>query len=84
MGKGKRYDNEPKLNYTKVFAVAIAIIVLIIAIIAIKNILTKAKNTKPLEIKNYFAVYQDEKWGILGSDGEMRSEERRVGKEGRL
>jgi len=71
MGKGKRYDNEPKLNYTKVFAVAIAIIVLIIAIIAIKNILTKAKNTKPLEIKNYFAVYQDEKWGILGSDGEM-------------
>ena len=39
MGKGKRYDNEPKLNYTKVFAVAIAIIVLIIAIIAIKNIL---------------------------------------------
>lgn len=71
MGKGKRYDNEPKLNYTKVFAVAIAIVVLIIAIIAIKNILTKAKNTKPLEMKNYFAVYQDEKWGILGSNGEM-------------
>lgn len=71
MGSGKRYSNEAKLNYKKVFAVMIAIIVIIMAIIAIKIILTKAKNTKPVEILNYFALYQDNKWGILGSNGEV-------------
>lgn len=71
MSRGRRYDNEAKLNYKKVFAVVIALIVLIMAVIAIKNILTKAKNTKPLEKINYFALYQDEKWGILGSNGEL-------------
>ena len=71
MSNGKRYSNEPKLNYKKVFAVIIAIIVIIMAIIAIKNILTKAKNTSPVELLNYFALYQDEKWGILGSNGEI-------------
>lgn len=70
MSGGKRYSNEPKLNYKKVFAVIIAIIVIIMAMIAIKNILAKAKNTKPLEKLNYFALYKDEKWGILGSNGE--------------
>ena len=71
MSRGKRYDSEAKLNYKKVFAVIIAIVVLIIAIIAVKKILTKAKNTKPLEKINYFAVYSDNKWGVLGSDGKI-------------
>ena len=38
MSKGRRFNDEPKLNYKKVFAVIIAIIVFIIAIIVIKNI----------------------------------------------
>lgn len=46
MSKGRRYDNEAKLNYKKVFAVIIAIIVIIIAIIAIKNYLQKPKTQK--------------------------------------
>lgn len=71
MGSGRRYSDEAKLNYKKVFAVIIAIIVVIMAIIVIKNILTKAKNTKPLVKNNYVALYQDEKWGILGSNGEI-------------
>ena len=70
MSRGRRYSGEGKLNYKKVFAVIIAIIVFIMAIFIIKNILTKAKNTKPVEIINYFAIYQDNKWGILGSNGE--------------
>ena len=32
MAKGKRYDNEPKLNMKKVFGVIIALIVLIMII----------------------------------------------------
>lgn len=71
MSKGRRYNGEAKLNLKKVFAVLIAFVVLIMAIIMLKKVLTKAKNTKPLEIINYFALYQDEKWGILGSNGEI-------------
>ena len=71
MSRGRRYDENAKLNYTKVFAVIIAFVVLIVAIITLKNILTKAKNTKLVEVIDYFALYQDNKWGILGSNGEI-------------
>lgn len=70
MSRGKRYDTEAKLNYKKVFAVVIAIVVIIISIIAIQKLLTKAKNTKTVETLSYFALYSDNKWGILGSNGE--------------
>ena len=70
MSRGKRYSGEAKLNYKKVLAVTIAIIVFILAIIMIKKVITKAKDTKPIEITNYFAFYKDEKWGVLNSNGE--------------
>ena len=70
MSKGRRYDREEKLNYKKVFAVIIAIIVIIIAIIAIRKLFTKAKNTKTLEKTDYFALYSENKWGIIDSKGE--------------
>lgn len=71
MSKGKRYDSEAKLNYKKVFAVIIAFIVIIIAIIAVKKLFTKAKNAKTLEKTDYFALYSDNKWGIIDSKGEQ-------------
>ena len=70
MSKGKRYNEEEKLNVKKVFAVIIAIIVLVIVGFMLKNILSKAKNTKPVEAVNYYALYQDAKWGIIGTNGE--------------
>ena len=71
MSRGKRYDGERKLNLKKVFAVIIALIVIIILVLMFKQILTKAKNTKPVESIDYYALYVDEKWGILGSNGEI-------------
>ena len=71
MSRGRRYDTGAKLNMKKVFAVIIAIIVFIVGIVMVTKVLTKAKNTKPLNLVNYFALYQDEKWGILGSNGEI-------------
>ena len=41
MSRGKRYDTEPKLNMTKVFAVVIAIAVIIMFVFIIKGIFTK-------------------------------------------
>ena len=69
MGKGRRYSAEEHLNLKKVFAVIIAFVVIIMAIVIVKKVLTKAKNSTPIEILDYFALYQDDKWGILGSNG---------------
>lgn len=71
MSKGKRYDGETKLNLKKVFAVIIALVVIIMAIIMLVKVLTKAKNTKSIDIVNYFALYNEQKWGILGSNGKI-------------
>ena len=45
MSRGKRYDTEPKLNMKKVFAVIIAIAVIIMFIFIIKKLLVKDKDT---------------------------------------
>ncbi len=66
MNKGKRYE-EPKLNLKKVFAVIIAIIVVIMFIFIIKGILTKDKEQVKITSKDYFVVYQNNKWGIIDS-----------------
>lgn len=68
MSRGKRYDTEAKLNYQKVFAVLIAIAVVIMFIFIIKNVLKeREKVTKDYE---YFALYASNKWGVINQDGE--------------
>ncbi len=49
MSKGRRYDKEPKLNMKKVFAVIIAILVIIMSILMIKGIFSN-KSTKKLVV----------------------------------
>ena len=67
--KGKRYDTEPKLNYKKVFAVIIAIVVLVMFIFIIKNILSNNTDKARITSDSYFAVYADNKWGVINSLG---------------
>lgn len=68
MSRGKRYDTEAKLNYQKVFAVIIAIVVLIMFIFIIKNVLKERQEiNKEYE---YFALYAQNKWGVINQDGE--------------
>lgn len=68
MSRGKRYDADAKLNYQKVFAVIIAIAVVIMFIFIIKNVLKeREKVTKDYE---YFALYANNKWGVINQDGE--------------
>lgn len=71
MGKGKRYDGEPKLNMKKVFAVLIAVVVIIMFIMEIKKLMTPTdtKDEKVVATK-YFAVYTNDKWGVINSKGE--------------
>ena len=68
--RGRRYE-EPKLNMKKVFAVIIAFIVVIMVIFVIKGILSKNKEQGKITSKDYFAVYKDEKWGVIDQNGDM-------------
>ena len=69
MGRGRRYE-EPKLNMKKVFAVIIAIIVVIMFIFMIKGLLTKDKDQGKIISKDYFTCFKDNKWGVIDSNGE--------------
>lgn len=70
MSKGKRYE-EPKLNLKKVFAVILAIIVVIMFIFIIKGILTKDKEQVKITSKDYAVIFQDNKWGVIDSNGNV-------------
>lgn len=70
MGRGRRYE-EPKLNLKKVFAVIIAIVVVIMFVFIIKGILSKDKKQTKISSKNYVAIFQDNKWGVMDSSGNI-------------
>ena len=70
MSRGRRYE-EPKLNMKKVFAVIIAIIVIIMCVVMIKGILDRDKEQGKIASKNYFAAYQNNKWGVIDSEGNI-------------
>lgn len=70
--KGKRYSNENKLNYTKIFAVLIFFIVFAMMILGIKKLLTtKTSPTGRISTISYFPVYTNKKWGVIDSTGEI-------------
>ena len=53
----------------KVFAVIIAIVVIIMFIFIIKGLLTKDDTNGKITSESYFAVYKDNKWGVINSSG---------------
>jgi len=70
MSKGKRYDDEPKLNLKKVFGTIITIAVIIMVIVTINKILGQKAAEIATEKLQYFATYVDGKWGVINNKGE--------------
>ncbi len=69
--RGRRYDTEPKLNVKKVIATIIAFLVLIMVIASIIILLKTGKNEElKVETIKYFALYTNDKWGVINSKGE--------------
>lgn len=68
--RGRRFETEPKLNMKKVFAVLIAIAVVIMFVFIIKGILDKGTDKGKITSENYFTMFKDNKWGIINSNGE--------------
>ena len=56
MSRGRRYSEDQHLNYTKVFAVIIAIVVIIMCIVIVKNLLSKQKEKIDEQSKDYYAI----------------------------
>ena len=67
--RGKRYTEESKLNYGKIVAVIVAFAVIIMFGLAIKHLLTYDV-TEFFGKKEYFALYSENKWGVINSAGE--------------
>jgi len=68
--KGRRYDNEPKLNIKKVIAVILVIVVIIMFIITIKKLLnTEDKEYTKNSAISYYSVFSNNKWGVINSSG---------------
>lgn len=71
MGRGRRYDKEPKLNIKKVFAVILAIVVLVMFVFIIKNAVKQGKKEGKISSTTYFTLYQDNKYGVIDSNGNI-------------
>jgi hypothetical protein len=70
--RGRRFDDEPKLNLKKVFATIVAIIVFIMVIISIKNLFKKDNVTSEMIVQTaYFTIYQDGKYGVIDNQGNI-------------
>jgi hypothetical protein len=68
--RGRRFDDEPKLNIKKVFATIIAIIVVIMVIISIKNLFKKDNISSEMNVQtSYFTSYENGKYGVIDNNG---------------
>ena len=69
--RGRRFDNEPKLNMKKVFATFIAIDVFVMVIVSLVNLFKEdEKNVVLMQIpKKYFSTYENGKYGVIDGTG---------------
>lgn len=70
MSRGKRYE-EKKLNKKKVFAVILAIIVVIMSVLIIRDALTGDVTRTRTSGKSYFSAYKNNKWGVIDENGDI-------------
>lgn len=69
--RARRYTEDNKLNYKKIFAVIVLVVVVIMFIIGIDKLINTGKNsTGKISTISYFPVYSQGKWGIINSNGE--------------
>ena len=69
---GKRYSTERKLNMKKVFAVAMAAVIIVLFIMVIVKMLNGYESTKEKSFAlSYYSVYENGKWGVIDTKGNV-------------
>lgn len=71
MGRGRRFDDEPKLNIKKVIATIIALIVIIMVAVSVVALFQKKEQPVIAETVEYFSYHTDDKWGVINSKGDI-------------
>lgn len=70
--RGRRYNSEKKLNMKKVFAVIIAILVIIMFVVTINELLKGGSKTNEKVFSlAYYTIYENEKWGVMDTKGNI-------------
>jgi len=70
--RGRRFDDEPKLNMKKVAATILAFVVIVLVISSLIMALKKRnEGLKPIQNVEYFAAYSNSKWTVINSNGEQ-------------
>lgn len=70
--RGRRYNGEKKLNMKKVFAVIIAILVIIMFAVTINELLKgDSKTNEKVFSLAYYTIYENEKWGVMDTKGNI-------------
>ena len=70
--RGRRYNEERKLNMKKVMAVIIAILVIVMFIIGMKELLKESPKTNEKAFSlAYYTIYEQEKWGVIDTKGNI-------------
>ena len=70
--RAKRYDNERKINKKKVAAVIIAILVIMMFVIGIRELIKeRPKTNEKVFTLGYYTIYQNEKWGVIDTKGNI-------------
>lgn len=67
--RGRRYENEQKLNMRKVVATILALVVIIMFIISFRSLLNGNKMKDISSITTYWAAYTSNKWGVIDNKG---------------
>ena len=72
MARGKRYDNQGKLNIKKVIAVIVFFLVIVMFVVGIRTLLTthSRSTSGKIEAITYYTIYDNGKWGVINSYGE--------------
>ena len=71
--RGRRYSEERKLNVKKVIAVIIAILVIIMFFVGIKELLKdRPKTNDKVFSLAYYTVYENGKWGVIDTKGNVK------------
>lgn len=72
MSRGKRCNDEQKLNLKKVFMVVIVVTIIIAFVVTINKLTKKKDQTINYFTETaYFTIVQDKKWGVINSKGEV-------------
>ena len=72
MSRGKRYDDEQKLNLKKVFALIVIVAIIVAFVMGVNKLLKKkSQDVNYFTEIEYQSMYKDGKWGVINSKGEI-------------